>query len=722
MSRLLIASNRLPITIQPEGDGFELRPSSGGLATALRGPHAKGDGLWFGWPGDVSQATSEQRARIDAELVERRLVPIDLTAAEVAHYYDGFSNGAVWPLFHYSLDKVRLEAREDWVTYQHVNQRFAEAIAARTQPGDLVWIHDYHLMLVPEYLRRLVPGARIGFFLHIPFPAADVFRILPWREEVLRGLMGADLLGFHTGEYLTNFARSAAQVLATDLDVDVIRWADHSVRLGTFPIGIDAAAFAADSPEIDVELAALRKNTAGRRLILGIDRLDYTKGILRRLLAFERLLEGDQTLHERVQLLQIAVPSRETIDSYADLRKEANELVGRINAAHGTPTSVPVHFLYRSVPFEQLVALYRAADIMLVTPIRDGMNLVAKEYCAARTDGGGVLVLSEFAGAADELREALIVNPYDLDAVERTIGAALQMPEEERRLRMERLHARVLEGDVARWHRRFVDELERVPVLPARNAVEGGRSLDEELSRLREAPSLLVLLDYDGTLVPYAMMPELARPDPELQSLLVRLAARPGARVHVLTGRTPASIERLLGEQPVGLCAEHGYWCRPDPTRPWTVRVTGSLGWKEPVGALLADLAARTPGAFVEEKTSALAFHYRAVDPTLASARVHELRARLAAEARTDIEVLEGSRVIEVRLPGVSKSLVSASLIADMPAGTAIFAGGDDRTDEDLFAALPPEAVSVRVGRGRSLARFRVDDVSAFRALLRELV
>jgi trehalose 6-phosphate synthase/phosphatase len=722
MSRLLIASNRLPVTLQLEGDGVELRPSSGGLATALRGPHARGDGLWFGWPGDVSEATPEQRARIDAELAERRLVPIDLTAAEVAHYYDGFSNGAVWPLFHYSLDKVRLEAREDWVTYQHVNQRFAEAIAASARPGDLVWIHDYHLMLVPEYLRRLVPGARIGFFLHIPFPAADVFRILPWREEVLRGLMGADLLGFHTGEYLTNFARSAAQVLATDLDVDVIRWADHSVRLGTFPIGVDAASFTADSPEIDAELATLRKNSAGRRLILGIDRLDYTKGIVRRLLAFERLLEGDPTLHERVQLLQIAVPSRESIDSYADLRREANELVGRINAAHGTPTSVPVHFLYRSVPFEQLVALYRAADIMLVTPIRDGMNLVAKEYCAARTDGGGVLVLSEFAGAADELREALIVNPYDLDAVERTIGAALQMPEEERRLRMERLHARVIDGDVARWHRRFVDELERVPLLPARGAVEGGSSLGEEVARLREAPSLLVLLDYDGTLVPYAMMPELARPDPALQSLLGRLAARPGARVHVLTGRTPASIERLLGDQPVGLHAEHGYWSRSDPSRPWTVRVTGSLGWKEPVGVLLADLAARTPGAFVEEKTSALAFHYRAADPTLASARVHELRARLEAEARSDVEVLEGSRVIEVRLPGVSKSLVSTALVADMPAGTAIFAGGDDRTDEDLFAALPPDAVSVRVGRGRSLARFRVDDVAAFRSLLSTLV
>ncbi|MDB4928148.1 MAG: Alpha,alpha-trehalose-phosphate synthase, partial [Myxococcaceae bacterium] len=480
MSRLLIASNRLPVTFHVEGDRVDVAPSAGGLATALRGPHERGDGLWFGWPGELAEATPAQRAEVDAELAARRLVPIDLSAAEVARYYDGFSNGAVWPLFHYSLDKVRLEAAEDWAAYQRVNQRFAEAIAAQLRPGDLVWVHDYHLMLVPEYLRRLAPGARIGFFLHIPFPTSDVFRILPWREEVLRGLLGADLLGFHTGEYLANFARAAARVLATDLDVDAIRWADHSVRLGVFPIGIDAAAFAADSPAVDAELAKLREGAAGRRVVLGVDRLDYTKGILRRLLAFERLLAGDPALAERVQLLQIGVPSREAIDSYAELRQQVNELVGRINAAHGSPSRAPVHFLYRSVTFAQLVALYRAADVMLVTPLRDGMNLVAKEYCAARADGGGVLVLSEFAGAADELREALIVNPYDLAAVERTLGAALEMPEEERRLRMGRLHRRVLEGDVARWYRGFTDALGRVPCAVARVAEAGARTLGDE--------------------------------------------------------------------------------------------------------------------------------------------------------------------------------------------------------------------------------------------------
>jgi trehalose 6-phosphate synthase/phosphatase len=333
-----------------------------------------------------------------------------------------------------------------------------------------------------------------------------------------------------------------------------------------------------------------------------------------------------------------------------------------------------------------------------------------------------VLVLSEFAGAAAELREALIVNPYDLGAVERTLGAALQMPDDERRLRMERLHTRAIAGDVSRWHRSFTDELLRVPAPPVRPAVEGARSLDEEVARLREAPSLLVLLDYDGTLVPYALLPDLARPDLELTALLDALARRPGTRVHLVTGRTPASIERFLGDLPVGLHAEHGYWSRADPAHTWLVRATGTLGWKEPVGALMAELVARTPGAFVEEKTSALAFHFRAADPMLAAARARELRARLATDARSEVVMMEGARVIEVRLAGVSKALVATSLMADMPAGTAIFAAGDDRTEPDLFTPLPPEAVTVRVGRSRMDARFRVPDVAAFRTLLRSLL
>lgn len=721
MSRVLIVSNRLPITLRVDAEGASVTPSAGGLSTALRGPHQASEGLWIGWPGDTASATPEQKAQLDAELQERRLIPVELSASDIEHYYDIFSNAVLWPLLHYAVDKVKFDAEDSWQIYQAVNQRFADTIVRHLKPGDRVWIHDYQLMLVPEMVRRAAPGVRIGFFLHVPFPAADVFRILPWRAELLRGLLGADLLGFHTATYRTNFGRAVAHVLDIGLDVDMIPWADHNVRLGTFPIGIDNAAFNIETPGITTEIEALREGARGKKVVLGIDRLDYTKGIIRRLHTFDRLLTQDPDLRSRVQLTQIGVPSREAVDAYGDLRKQANELVGRINATHGTPAGVPVHFLYRSIPFDQLVALYRTADVMLVNPIRDGMNLVAKEYCAARNDEQGVLVLSEFAGAADELREALIVNPHDINGVARTLSAALAMPEHEQRIRMRHLRARVLANDVTHWVSSFLAELERVPEAPARVSLEPYRTLDAEIDRVRKAPSVLFLLDYDGTLVRYSRVADLAWADTALSSLIARLAARPGASVHIITGRSPASIEQLVGTLPVGLHAEHGYWSRADARSPWVVRVPGSLAWKEPFGKLLRDLAVRTPGALVEEKHSSMAFHYRGADPTIVALRLRELRAKFAETAPPDLEMLEGVQVLELRLRGVHKGVIAKTVMSEAPAGTVVFAAGDDRTDEDLFAALPEDAVTVRVGRVRTRARFRVEDSTALRAVLERL-
>jgi len=722
MSRLLVASNRLPVTVHLVDGGFELVPSVGGLATALKVPHESGDGIWFGWPGDISSQRPESHAAIAEKLAEMRLRPVQLSASEVERYYDGFSNGVLWPLFHYALDKVRLDADEDFKCYQAVNQRFAEALAAEIRPGDRVWIHDYQLCLVPEYLRRLCPYAKIGFFLHVPFPAADVFRMIPWREEILRGLLGADLLGFHTITHRTNFNRACAHVLGLDLEVTDVPWADRTVHLGAYPISIDSERFAQQSPEIDAEIATMRDATGGKKLILGIDRLDYTKGILRRLAAYERLLTHDPDLASRVHFLQIGVPSRESVDAYSDLRKQVNELVGRINARFGTPASAPVHFLYRSIPFNQMVGLYRAADVMLVTPLRDGMNLVAKEYCAARTDDLGVLVLSEFAGAADELREALIVNPHDIAAIERTLGAALSMPEAEQRLRMSRLRAHVKRNGIELWNDRFLTALDLAAESHNKNPIESSTSLDREMERLKAAPALLIILDYDGTLVPLAFMPELAYADKEVKALVDALSARQGTHVHVVTGRAPASIESFLGESNVGLHAEHGYWTRPERGKQWLVRVDGTLAWKETLGPMLREVAAKMPGTLVEEKTSAIALHYRGADPALASERMRELRGRLYADPHPEIEILEGSKVLELRLKGVNKGLIARTLTAELPTGTLVFAAGDDRTDEDLFAALPPEAVTVHVGAGRSRARFRIPSPAALRALIGRLV
>lgn len=476
-SRVLTVSNRLPITARLDHGVVRLTPSSGGLATALRG--WKTDMLWFGWSGlDVARLAPKEAAALDEELARRALVPIDLSASEVAHYYDAFSNGVLWPLLHYQVDKVRLDAEHDWSVYCAVNRRFAEMIARRYRPGDIVLVHDYQLTLVPQMVRELVPNATVGFFLHVPFPASDVFRILPWRREIIDGIMGADLVGFHTKAYGTAFVDTASTLLSLDATtaeggsaasgdaplapvdglVRVLRRNGRTVRVAAHPIGIDFDDFTsvAKSSEVEVELASLEREARGKRIVLGVDRLDYTKGIPRRLMAFERFLERYPKWRDRVLFIQLAVPSREKVDAYADLRRSVNETVGRINAHYGTTTTAPIRLLYRSIAQHDLVALYRAADAMLVTPLRDGMNLVAKEYVASRIDERGALILSEFAGAAHELTDALVVNPYDLDAIATSIRIALEMPETEQRRRMLALRARSRSNSIHVWAEKLV--------------------------------------------------------------------------------------------------------------------------------------------------------------------------------------------------------------------------------------------------------------------------
>ena len=447
---------------------MRITPSAGGLATALGRVHHARQGLWHGWPGDLSRATAADRRIVGSQLASLGCVPVHLTAAEVAHYYDGFSNGVLWPLLHYQIDKVRLDAGHDWTVYREVNQRFAERVAERLEPDDIVWVHDYQLALVPSMIREMCSWARIGFFMHVPFPAPEVFNILPWRNEVLSGLLGADLVSFHTHGYRRNFCEAVRQTKGAKIVTDDIIDGTRLTRTGAHPIGIDCREFDRDAREVAVleELARIREGARGRKIILGVDRLDYTKGIPRRLLAIERLLERNPALRERVLFIQLAVPSREKVDSYAELRRQVNELVGRINAHYGSPTSAPIQLLYRSVSREQLLALYRAADVMLVTPLRDGMNLVAKEYVAARVDEQGVLVLSEFTGAVTQLQEALPVNPYDLAMVARSVKEALGMSIDEQRSRMARLRERVRDSDVHEWVDGFLGDLEREPREP----------------------------------------------------------------------------------------------------------------------------------------------------------------------------------------------------------------------------------------------------------------
>ncbi len=721
---VIVVSNRLPITVRQAPGELVVERSSGGLATGLKSVHGQEGGLWVGWPGFAGSPEPEHHEALTARYSELGVVPVRLSADEVERYYEGACNGVLWPLFHGFPAQLPLEP-PDFSLYEMVNQRFADAVVEVWRPGDVIWVHDYQLMRVPKLLRQALPGARIGFFLHIPFPDSDTFRILPARESLLEGVLAADLVGFHTAAYARHFASAALHVLGADAGVDGVTYDGRRTSLGIFPMGVDAKAFEqrATSETVAAHQSTFHPDPA-TRLLVGIDRLDYTKGIPRRLLAYERLLAMHPELRGRVRLVQVAVPSRTNVDAYAEFRNTVDSLVGRINGRFGTPSWAPVHYLYRNLSEDEVVALYRAADVMVVTPIRDGMNLVAKEFVASRPDGRGVLVLSEFAGAASELAEAVHVNPYDLDGVGAALMRALEMGDEERAMRMATLRHRVFSYDVGWWAHAFLSRLQTVTETPPGPSATPTprRAREVTVAAMLEAPALVLLLDYDGTLVGMSPMPELARPDGELLELLGALSARPHTEVHVVSGRSRDSLEQFLGHLPIGLHAEHGFWSK---TRGggWVGHYRLDDAWRPRALEVLEDFAARTPGSRVEEKRSGLAFHYRMADREFGPRQANELKLHLASVfSNAPVEVLAGDQVVEVRPHDAHKGQVVARLLGEAPPGALFAAFGDDRTDEDLFKALPVGSIAVHVGPGSSVAPIRVERVRDVRAMLRRLL
>jgi trehalose 6-phosphate synthase/phosphatase len=723
--RVLLVSNRLPVSVRAERGQLQIERSAGGLATGLSGFHARGDTLWIGWPGETWRLTPEQLSQANNRLAELRAVPIELTAAEVQRYYDGFSNGVLWPLLHYDMNRLPMNA-EGWNTYRRVNQRFADAVVAHYRPGDLIWIHDYQLALVPELVRRKLPDAAIGFFLHVPFPSAEVFRLLPWRRELLEGMLGASLIGFHTVSYVLHFLTSAANVLGCETRQGRVYFAGRSVKVGTYAMGIDAAGYEAVAarPEVIDEAERLRQSAGDVALIVSVDRLDYTKGIPRRLYAFERLLERYPRLRGRVRLIQVASPSRVNVGEYRDFRRSVDEIVGRINGRFSLLGHDPIHYISQTLPPEGLVAIYRAARVALITPLRDGMNLVAKEFVASRTDEDGVLVLSEFAGAAAELTDAILVNPYDLDGVAAAIKQALEMPLDQRRTRMRRMRQQVKVQDVEHWARDFVAALRaesRHRPRPSSSAASAGRP-EEIASAAVENLShrLILLLDYDGTLVGLRPTPSEASPDSEILKLLAGLAILPGLQVHVISGRRRDDLDLWLGALPIGLHAEHGLWSRDASERRWRRRDVGA-GWLEKARALIEQKQAAVPGSAVEHKDASVAWHYRNVADSRRQREAASLTRRLTRElSGTSASILHGNRVVEVKDAEISKGGVVRELVDASP-GARLVVIGDDVTDEDMFLAAPADALTVKVGSGTTAARMRLAGPDQVRRFLVDL-
>ncbi|OBA58532.1 trehalose-6-phosphate synthase [Mycobacterium sp. 1100029.7] len=468
-SDFVVVANRLPVDLERLPDGTtDWKRSPGGLVTALEPLLRRRSGAWVGWPGITDDQVDVGTEPIDQD--DLQLHPVALSADDVAEYYEGFSNATLWPLYHDVIVKP-IYHREWWERYVDVNRRFAEAASRAAAQGATVWVQDYQLQLVPKMLRELRPDLTIGFFLHIPFPPVELFMQMPWRTEIIQGLLGADLVGFHLVGGAQNFlilsrrlvgantSRGAVGVRSRFGEVEL---GDRTVRVGAFPISIDSGALDQAARDRNVKRRAreIRAELGNpRKVMLGVDRLDYTKGIDVRLKAFSELLAEGRAKRDDTVLIQLATPSRERVDSYRLLRNDIERQVGHINGEYAEVGHPVVHYIHRPVPRDELIAFFVAADVMLVTPLRDGMNLVAKEYVACRSDLGGALVLSEFTGAAAELRQAYLVNPHDLEGVKDVIEEALNQPAEEGRRRMRSLRRQVLAHDVDRWARSFLDAL-----------------------------------------------------------------------------------------------------------------------------------------------------------------------------------------------------------------------------------------------------------------------
>jgi trehalose 6-phosphate synthase/phosphatase len=715
---IVVTSNRLPVTVARG----TIERSSGGLVSALDPALREIGGTWVGYPGTVRTLDCE---RLREEL-GYSIAPVFLSPAQVRGYYYGFSNRTLWPLFHSLVEHIKVDPR-DWAIYEAVNECFAAVTAAAARRADLIWIHDYHLIRAGSHLRERLPDARLAFFLHIPFPPHDIYRILPWYGPLLHGLLSCDLVGFHCPSYALNFIDCAERLLGAEVDRsrNLIRYARRTVKVQAFPLGIDFEAFNSRARSAPRATAPPATAPPDRRVILGVDRLDYTKGIPERIRAFEQLLTRYKQLRGKVSLVQLAVPSRSTLPEYGALKREIDELVGRVNGRFATRSWTPVQYLYRSVSPGRLAAMYRDADVALVTPLRDGMNLVAKEYVACQVDDPGVLIVSRLAGVAEGLEEAdaLLVNPYNIDGIVSALHRALSMRQAERQLRMARLQERERSNDVYRWLEDYLSAALEGPTTSDRPVAPD--ELDRCLAAFVRGREVALFLDFDGTLAPIVDHPGEATIPPEVADALAACAARADTSVTILSGRALDDLRKRVGPAPVGLAGNHGLrieapglGCFEHPDVSHFEKQTGLLARE------LRKIDA--PGAWVEEKGVTLTLHLRAVAPAARDHAAREARARISAAG---FQPRSARCAIEARPPiGWDKGLAMLHILRARyglawPREIAVICAGDDETDEDAFRALQDLGMTFRVGpsHGPSLSCARLDGVPAVAGLLRWL-
>ena len=723
-NRIVIVSNRLPISVERRRGKLVFEPSVGGLATALGTFYKSYNSLWIGWPGIELSRIGEDKQGLETKLFSENCSPVYLTQTDLEGYYHGFCNNTIWPLFHY-FPEYAIYEKNFWQNYERVNQVFAEIVTEVAKPGDIIWVQDYHLMLLPKLIRTRSPDAIVGFFLHIPFPSYEIFRLLPWRKQILEGLLGSDLVGFHTYDYAQHFLNSVHILLGHENVMGRIAVADHTTKADVFPIGIDFHRYynASKSPVVKTHIGKFRTKLLNRKTILSIDRLDYTKGIPERLKAFDLFLEKHPEYREKIVFVLVVVPSRTKVEQYTSLKKHIDEFVGTLNGKYGTMGWVPIWYMYRSLSFSYLVALYKMADIALITPLRDGMNLISKEYLATKTDRNGILILSETAGAAKELGEAIIINVNNPDEIVRALEEALIMPKKEQKERNKIMQKRLKRYDVVRWANEFIEKL--LYTHDQKTKMEAILLNDETknilISDYKKSTQRLLLLDYDGTLIPFSNKPEEASPSNDLKKLLKRLAQDQTNEVVLISGRDKHTLEKWFGGLRIELVAEHGAWIKEKGKR-WQTLVPLVTDWKVEIHPLFELFVDRTPGAFIEEKDFSLVWHYRRAEPKLGEIRARELVTDLLnLTTNLNLQVLEGSRVIEVKNTNINKGQAALKWV-QKKTWDFILAIGDDVTDEDIFKVLPARARSIKVGFSTTAAKFNLRSPSQVISLLKEII
>lgn len=726
MSKLFIISNRLPVTLIKKEKEFVFKKSIGGLATGLKSYHEQADSLWVGWPG----VTREELDPSDETNITKELknsyhcVPVFLSDQEINQYYHGFCNNTIWPLFHYFTSKTEYEF-DNWEAYKKVNRTFYDSIASEIEEDDIIWIHDYQLMLLPQMIKENFPKVQVGFFLHIPFPSFEIFRLLIWREEILTGLLGADLIGFHTYDYVRHFLSCSNRILGFEHNLNRISCEGRYVHVEAFPMGIDYAYFFNHQSKIGLDIVGkeMFKTQTNVKMILSIDRLDYTKGIPERIKAFSRFLIKYPDYLGKIRLNLIVAPSRVEVPLYIDLRREITELISEVNGKFGTVNWMPIWFYFHSYTQSELIEFYKYSDVLLVTPLRDGMNLVAKEYIASKSDYKGMVVISETAGASSELAEAIIVNANDRNAIAQGIKSALELSEEEITERNKIMHTRLERYDINKWADEFLGSLSRTKeetINTIKKNVES--NIKSILTSYENAAKRILFLDYDGTLTGFKPIPEQAKPDDQLISLLTRLSEDPKNTIVIASGRDRKTLSAWFGKLPLNFLASHGLWLCKFPENEWRITLPLESDWKDSVRHLLELYTDRMPGSLIEEKEYSLAWHYRQCEPDMAAAKVSEVREALLCMTQTmSLGIQEGSKVLEIKDSRVNKGSSAAFFLQDNDFDF-ILGAGDDNTDEDLFNSLPKDAYTIKVGIGNTDATYRTKTWKTMRTLLERFV